>query len=277
MGLRVSSNVDSVFAQNRVRNRLEESSDVIEKMAAGSRITRAAHDPSGLSVAARMSSDARSMERAIQNGRDGASLNQTAEGYLSEVSAYGARMKELAIQSASDTLSDNERAMINLEFDQLKKEASRISSSANYNGIKLFDGKGEELEFQIGIRNLRSVDRLYYNKEEMSLTQEDLGMDEMQIDGKENAQQTIDDVGVYMEKINSKRIRLGGFERKLSHVNANLETSKINVYQSKSQIMDLDFAQATADKVRFDITADAAVSTLTQANSSAKAVLKLIG
>jgi len=93
------------------------------------------------------------MKQADRNANDGISMIQTAEGALNESSSILTRMRELAIQTSSDTVGDSERAMTNMEYQNLKQELDRISQVTEFNGQKLLDGNGKKFEFQIGVNN----------------------------------------------------------------------------------------------------------------------------
>ena len=99
-----------------------------------------------------MRSQIRGLNQASRNAQDGISMIQTAEGALSETQAIGQRMRELAVQSANGTYTDEDRELINQEFNQLKSEIDRIANDTEFNGSKVLNGdkSGEKIEFDTG-------------------------------------------------------------------------------------------------------------------------------
>ena len=124
----------------------------MEKLSSGLRINRAGDDAAGLAISEKMRSQIRGLNQASRNAQDGISMIQTAEGALSETQAIGQRMRELAVQSANGTYTDEDRELINQEFNQLKSEIDRIANDTEFNGSKVLNGdkSGEKIEFDTG-------------------------------------------------------------------------------------------------------------------------------
>ncbi len=109
-----------------------------------------------------MRSQIRGLNQASRNAQDGISMIQTAEGALSETQAIGQRMRELAVQSANGTYTDEDRELINQEFNQLKSEIDRIANDTEFNGSKVLNGdkSGEKIEFDTG--SITSTAKAYW-------------------------------------------------------------------------------------------------------------------
>ena len=124
----------------------------MEKLSSGLRINRAGDDAAGLAISEKMRAQIRGLNQASRNAQDGISMIQTAEGALSETQAISQRMRELAIQSANGTYTDEDRKLINQEFGQLKKEIDRIASDTEFNGSKVLNGEksGKDIQFERG-------------------------------------------------------------------------------------------------------------------------------
>ncbi|MFZ8932508.1 MAG: flagellin [Bacteriovoracaceae bacterium] len=163
MGLRINTNVTSLAAQRSLGNTVRDSADVMGKLSSGTRIVRSADDAAGLAISERMRAKIRGTTQAERNANDGISLIQTAEGGLMEVNNILIRLRELAVQSASDTIGDAERKFTDLEYQQLKKEVERISQVTEFNGKKLLNGDGDKYDIQIGVNNDAFQDRISYN------------------------------------------------------------------------------------------------------------------
>ena len=123
------------------------------RLASGLRIATAADDAAGLAISERMRSQIKSYTVAGRNAMDGVSLAQTAEGALNEVSGILNRMRELAVQSASETLASTERAYIQSEYLALEEEVSRIANTVEFNGLALGNGTNTQLDVQVGVNN----------------------------------------------------------------------------------------------------------------------------
>ncbi len=163
MGLRINTNVTSLAAQRSLGNTVKDASSVMGKLSSGSRITRAADDAAGLAISEKMRAKIRGTSQAERNANDGISLIQTAEGGLMEINNILIRLRELAVQSASDTIGDAERKFTDLEYQQLKQEVERISQVTEFNGKKLLNGDGDKYDVQIGVSNDPFQDRISYN------------------------------------------------------------------------------------------------------------------
>jgi len=276
MSLRIKTNAAALFAINRANNTFDKSADNLYKLTRGERVARAADDPAGMGISENLKARIRSSRRAIRNGQDGISLIQLAEGHISEMSGFATRMKELAIQAASDTLVDSQREMINKEFQEIKRETKRIADSSNYNGIKLFDGSNELLELQVGTGGDKTKDRIALDRSLMHYNLSSLGILESSIATKDEARQAIDRTNVFMRVIGEKRAKMGAFQAWVLRINDQLDKTTENYAATNSRVRDLDFGQATAEKVSNEIKLDATTATLAQASNLNNQVLKLI-
>lgn len=141
-GLIVNNNIMAINSKRHLNLNSGSLSMRLERLSSGLRINRAADDASGLSVSELMRAEIGGMRTGTRNAEQGTNLIQTAEGALNEVSAILIRMRELAVQSASSTVNDNNRDAINAEFTQLTAEIDRIASSTKYNRTSLLQGFG---------------------------------------------------------------------------------------------------------------------------------------
>ena len=111
-----------------------------EKLSSGYKINRAADDAAGLSISEKMRSQIRGLNKASDNAQDGISLIQTAEGALNESHSILQRMRELSVQAANGTETDDDREAVQNEVSQLQEELTRISETTEFNTMKLLDG-----------------------------------------------------------------------------------------------------------------------------------------
>ena len=145
MALTVNTNMSALRAANTLNNTQGALSQTLARVSSGLRITSAADDAAGSAVAVNLATQARSGRQAIRNANDGISVIQTAESASKEVINILDRMRELAVQSSSETLDDGERSYIDSEFNQLSAEVERIAQSTEFNDIALASGGTSQL------------------------------------------------------------------------------------------------------------------------------------
>lgn len=277
MGFRINTNVSSIAAQRALTVSGRETESNLSKLSSGTRITKAADDAAGLAISEKMKANIRSLKQADRNANDGISMVQTAEGGLNEVSSILTRMRELAMQTSSDTVGDSERAMTNMEYQNLKLELERISSVTEFNGKKLLNGEGDKYDFQIGANNDGFQDRISYDARQVNSKMDNLGIDELEVSTKDGSQQSLASLDSAIEKVSGFRSFLGAIQNRLVSTSNNLQVNVENLSAANSRIRDVDYAEATAAKAKNDILSAAGTSVLAQANMSSQGALKLIG
>ena len=139
-GFRINTNTSAVNTYRSYSSAQAGLERNIERLSSGLRINRAADDSAGLAISQRMNNQIKGMQQANRNVQQGNNMLQTAEGGLNQIHSILGRMRELAVQSASDGLNADDRASIDLEFQQLKSEISRIGNGTEYNGMTLING-----------------------------------------------------------------------------------------------------------------------------------------
>jgi flagellin len=277
MGFRINTNVASMQAQGSLNKVNREQQESFAKLSSGSRITKAADDAAGLAISEKMKADIRSTQQANRNANDGISMVQVAEGGLNETSNILTRMRELAIQSASDTVGETERGMSNLEYQQLKQEMERISQVTQFNGTKLLNGTGDKKEFQIGTGADEFQDRISFEPGQLNSGLESLGVGGLDISSKEGAQESLNSVDGAIEKVSGQRAVLGSLQNRLTSTSNNLQVYAENISAANSRIRDTDYADESAKQARNQIVNAAGTSVLAQANMNGQNALKLIG
>ena len=147
--MRINHNIASLNTYRQLSTNTGATSKSLEKLSSGLRINRAGDDAAGLAISEKMRAQVRGLDQAGRNGQDGISLIQTAEGALNETHSILQRMRELAVQSATDTNTSDDRDKIQSEVDQLAKEITRISNTTEFNTKNLLAG-GLSSTFHIG-------------------------------------------------------------------------------------------------------------------------------
>lgn len=277
MGLRINTNVQSLRAQNSLSKVEANKSSTLEKLSSGSRINKAGDDAAGLAISEKLKANIRGTQQASRNAGDGISMIQTAEGGLNESSNILIRLRELSVQSASDTIGNEERKFSNLEFQQLKSEMERIATSTQFNGKNLLSGEGDKLDFQIGIMNDEKNDRLSYKPQESSARVKDLGVEDLGVLTKGDAQANLEKLDSAINGVNANRASLGALQNRLQSTISNLDVRTENLSAANSRIRDTDIALESAEMTKSNILSAAATSVLAQANNAGSSALKLIG
>jgi flagellin len=277
MGLRINTNVTSLAAQRTLSANNTEQASTLGKLSSGSRIVKSADDAAGLAISEKLKAQIRGVNQAERNANDGISMIQTAEGGLNETSNILVRLRELAVQSSSDTVGDTERKYTDLEYQNLKQEMERISQVTEFNGKKLLNGSGDKFDFQVGINNDDFQDRIQYDAAKQNSGLDALGVAELAVSSKEGSQTSLAKIDMAIQNISGQRAELGAVQNRLTSTINNLQTSSENLSAANSRIRDTDFAAESAKNVKMNILTQAGTSVLSQANSQGQSALKLIG
>ncbi len=276
MGLRIATNIASQEVQknlNRVSGSAQES---LSKLSSGERITKAADDAAGLAIAKRLEATSRGLKQAKRNANDGISYVQTAEGGLNEVSNMLTRMRELSVQAASDTVGDNERGLLDKEYQQLIQEIDRISESSEFNGAKLLNGEGNgTLTFHVGAE-AGEANKIEFDSAETNSTAGNIGVDGLSVSDKDGAESAIGDIDGAIDQISGFRANLGAIQSRLESTVSNLDSQVINQDSAKSVILDVDVAEEASKLASSNVIKQAGISSLAQANNIPNSALKLI-
>jgi flagellin len=276
MALAVNTNVTSLNALNNLNQTQGRMTNVMSHVSSGLRINRAAEDAAGLGVAESFDSSIRSLTVAARNINDGISVVQTAEGASNEVGNIVKRMRELAVQSSSETLASTERGYIQTEFQQLTSEIDRIAAVTQFNGVPLADGTDTTMDVQVGIGN-STDDRITISLGDLSAST--LGVDTggVNLSTVTGAQAALSTLDAALGSINAYRSAFGAVENRLNSALRNVETYTQSLVSAESSIRDADFAFETAELAKEQILQQAGISVLAQANQVTSGVVRLLG
>lgn len=276
MGFRINTNVPSLSAQRSVNKTSQEVESSLQKLSSGSRINKASDDAAGLAISEKMKAEIRSARQADRNANDGISMVQVAEGGLNETQNILTRLRELAIQSASDTVGDAERSFTNMEYQNLVQELGRISEVTEFNGTKLLNGQGGMVDFQIGTKAGENH-KITYDAGFVDASTGELGIEGQNVASKEDALASLEVMDKAIEKTSGQRAYLGALQNRLMSTSNNLQVSVENLSAANSRIRDVDYADETAKQAKNSILQAAGTSVLAQANMNSQNALKLIG
>ncbi len=277
MGLRINTNIMSINGQRNLRGSRMAMESTSEKLSSGYRINKSADDAAGLAISENLQAQIRSFKQTARNAQDGISFIQVAEGGMNETSNMVMRLRELSVQAASDTIGPREREYLNREVQQLKSEMERIAQGTEYNGTQLLNGTGGRLEFQIGIKNDPFLDRIAYDASLTNVSLASLGLSDIDVAEKSNAQEGLAALDNSFRIINSNRAQLGALQSRLNSTISNTEVAIENFSAARSRIRDADIANETSEMARSTIMQQAGISVLAQANQTQAMALKLLG
>ncbi|MCB0368901.1 MAG: flagellin FliC [Bdellovibrionales bacterium] len=277
MGMRVTTNISAINAQRNLMSSQRSISKSMGQLASGSRINIAADDAAGLAISEGLKASIRSAAQAQRNANDGISMVQTAEGGLNEIGNIVVRLRELGIQAASATVGHVARSFLKKEVNQLKSEVQRISQVTTWGKTKLLDGSTPTFDFQVGLYNSDSEDRISFDASQNVATLDALGLDGIDFSNKEGAQTGLEALDQAQEMVSGYRANLGALQNRLNSTVDNLGVAHENMSAANSRIRDTDVAQASSEMVRNNILLQAGTATLAQANQSNQLALKLIG
>ncbi len=287
MALRINYNLASSVAQRSLGSSQENYARQAERLATGLRINKAGDDAAGMAISERLKNQVRGLNQAQRNAQDGISLIQTAEGAMGEAHTILARMRELAVQAASDTISNGDRTNILTEFTSLYVEIDRIATSTQFNGVAVLTGGSTALKLQIGANSnnpsvndnvislnvtpgVNTPSGSFYASV-LSPTMTDMGVTSQSL-----ANLAISTLDAAINAVSTARTSIGSMQSRLESVSRSLAVASENAAAANSRIADADIASSMSELVRAQILQQAGISVLAQANQAPSLVLQLL-
>jgi flagellin len=258
--------------------------DSVERLSSGLRINRAKDDAAGLGIANALTQQINGANQGVRNLNDGISMIQTAEGATVEVNNMLQRMRQLAVQSANDTNSTNDRASLNKELVELQKEIKRISNNTQWNSMNISGPTGvtafAAAKFQVGSNANQVITVAFKNLQTLSgmvvgltSTAAAAGTGLSSLTRANAAIATID---IAITAVDAYRADLGAKINRLTYAADNLANTSLNTSAARSRVVDTDYAKVTTDLARSQIIQQAATAMLAQANQQPASVLSLL-
>ncbi|MBQ0138819.1 MAG: flagellin [Kurthia sp.] len=249
-------------------------SQAIQRLSTGYRINRAADDAAGLAISEKMRAQISGLSMAGKNIQDGISMLQTAEGALNENHAMLQRMRELAVQAANGTWTDDDRKLMDLEYQQLKEQINVIARDTEFNTKKLLNGDYENttLKIQVGANRGQTIDLLMGD-----MSAEAIGLSiTSSIATQADAEKAIGVLDSSIKTVSSERSRMGAYQNRLEHAyNATMNTHE-NLTAAESRIRDADIAKEMMNFTRETILSQAAQYALSLHMQQAYSILQLL-
>ena len=195
---------------------------------------------------------------------------------MNEVSSILIRLRELAVQAASDTIGPVERQFLNVEYDQLVSEVDRVAEGTEFNGTQLLAGVGSILDFQVGTRNNPEIDRISFDASKADANSAALGINLTSVADKASAQNALSSIDTAIVSVSAMRADFGAIQNRLQSTISNLQVNVENMSAANSRIRDVDVAEETSEMTRNNILLQAGTSVLAQANSQSNVALGLL-
>jgi len=286
MALRINYNFESISAQRNLTSTQGSFFKAIEQLSSGLRINKAADDAAGLAVSEKLKNQVRGLNQAQRNAQDGISLLQTAEGALNETHSLLGRMRELAVQSANDTLSNSDRLHIQDEVNQLLSEVDRIANSTQFNKISLLSNSSSMTNVLLHVgANYETGSGTNENEITVSINGSDtasLGITSLATSGamslttQGGANSAISALDTAIEDVSTTRGEIGAYQNRLDSMINSLGVASENAGAANSRIRDADVAKSVSEMVRTQILQQSTMAVLAQANQAPQMALQLL-
>jgi flagellin len=271
----INTNMASLVAQKNLSTSSNSLSTSMERLSSGLRINSAKDDAAGQAIANRMTAQIKGMAQAQRNANDGVSLVQTMEGGLSQINDNLQRIRELAVQAASDTNTAADRTSATTEIGERVAEIDRIAGSTKFNGTSLLSATTATLNIQVG-GNTSADDTISVATVAADSASLGVGTSAVAVTDNTAAKAAITAVDAALTKLDTARSTLGAKLNRFDSVVSNLQTSETNLSAARSRIQDADYATEVASMTKSQILQQAGTSVLAQANQSTQSVLKLL-
>ncbi len=275
MGLRIYNNVEAQMAHRQLASTNTQLSRTMERLSSGLRINRAADDAAGLAVSEEMRSQIRGMNVASRNAQDGVSMVQVADGALGGVNDMLQRIRDLSVQAANGTLTDQQRSNLDQEVQSIVAEMSRVAADTEFNGVKILSGSvataANAVTLQVGANGSQVI---AFTIGTMSAA--DLGISGIAIGTAASATEAIASVDAAIRQVNASRAAMGAIQNRLEQTISRLDLTSENLQAAESRVRDADMATEMIDFTRNQILQQSGTAMLAQANQAPQTILRLL-
>ena len=276
----INTNTGSLYAQQAMTTNARGLSTVMQQLSTGKRINNAVDDVAGMAISTRLTSQIRGLNQAVRNTNDGISLIQTAEGATEQVTNMLQRMRELAVQASNDTNNSTDRAYLNLEFQALNTQVTKIAEFTQWNASNILDGSNVGngsgvFSFQIGANSAQNISVTLPNLR----TQGAGALSNIAnsiVTSTATANSALGSISTALDTVNFARAKMGAVISRLQVTADNLANVSAKAQESRSRIEDTDYSQATTELAKRNIIQQAAQAMLAQANQQPQTVLQLL-
>lgn len=275
MGLRVGTNTASIAVQRQSSLSQRELEKTIKQLSSGTRFAEAGIDAAGFAISEHLRGQISGQKAAKFNSENAISLVQVAEGSLNEQHNILIRLRELSVQSASDTYSDEERSYIDKEYQQLISEFDRIAQTTQLGSQKLLAGSdSREMEFHVGA--FSDSENIVKFRPDANTTSSEMGLSRLNVMSKSEARESLKDLDKAISKVASVRASFGAFQARMESVTNNNSVQVENLTAAQSRLSDVDVAEVFSRMTKAQVMEQFQISVLAQANAAPNYVLRLL-
>jgi len=246
----------------------------LQELASGTRFTSAGADAAGYAIAENMRSQIQGYKAARYNADNAGSFVEVAEGALQEQNNILVRLRELAVQGASDTFSDRERKMLDSEYQNLTQEFDRIAKSTKFGSQPLLDGSVKEYEFQVGIH--RGDENIIKFKSDSDTTLANMNLDGSAVRDKSDSRDALDSIDEALYKVNEARAGIGAISSRMEIAVNHIDGQVQSLSEAHSKMADADVAGAVSAARKGQIMQQYQAAALGYADDSTSYMLRLI-
>ena len=272
----VVNNLASVDAQRNLYFSNIGLSKTLGRLSSGYRIVDAGDDAAGLAIANGLKADTTALQQAVRNANDGVALVQIADGALSKLTDLLVRAVTLSEQSASETVGDNERSIIDVEYQQILTEINRVVSVANFRGELLFSTTGAVTkQIYVGDTQFQSFITISIAGDNGAGTVA-MGLNGTAVDTILGAQEVLGLLQGAIASVSKWRGALGAQQNRLINSVAIIQVQSQNLQAAESVIRDANMAEEIVNMTKYQILLQSGMSSLAQANASSQLVLQLL-
>jgi len=267
----INTNFAALNAQNVLKTNSRAMGTAMEQLSSGTKVNSAKDDAAGLAIGQTMTAQIRGLNQAVRNANDGINLLQTTEGAMAEQTNMLQRMRELAVQSVNATNSDSQRAYLHNEFRELTSQIADIGTQTKWNTSTVLSAT--TLTFQVGVSKATVFE---VEIKDTTNGTGGLGISGLSISTAGSASDALAEIDTALDTVNAQRSQLGATMNRLTYTADNLSNVSANLANSRSAIMDTDYATASSQLSKNQIIQQAATAMLAQANQQPQSVLSLL-
>jgi len=278
----INTNVNSLNAQNSLSVNRRIMTNTMDQLSTGRRVSSSKDDAAGVAVINTMTSQIRGLNQAVRNANDGISMLQTADGAMIEQTNMLQRMRELAVQSATDTVTTSQKGYLDIEYQKLLNEIDRIGGMTQWNDTKILDGTTPAASgiagtyvFHIGAQENQTI-TVTFKGAVSTGTGIFADVNGTSITSDVLSNTALTKIDLAFKELNTARAEIGATINRLTYAADNLSNVSTNTAGSRSRIQDTDYAVAAAELARTQIIQQAGTAMLAQANQAPQSVLALL-
>jgi flagellin len=271
----VINNINSLNAQRNLGTSSMDLDSSLAKLSSGLRINNAGDDAAGLAIGSALNADYMALSQAVRNANDGIGIIQIADASLGQMGDMLARATQLATQAASGTVGDQEREMINTEYQQIMQEIDRVTGTANFKGERLFDENGAVTKsVYVGDTHQESNINISIGGTGGVGTQA-LGLSNTDLSSQQGAVDALGQIQGAVTRVSQFRGALGAQQNRMINSIGILQVQGQNILAAESAIMDANIATEVSNFTKNRILMQSGMASVAQANASNQLVLQL--